>query len=412
MPEFNTIEEFGDEYNGKKILMRVDFNVPQNEDGSVRDDTRIRAAIPTIRYCRDKGAKVYLMSHLGKPKGKVVEKLSLECVVGVLSELMGELATFVRDYMENGVPDVNLAVLENTRFNPAEESKDESERKAMAEKLAGFADFYVCDAFGSAHRKHVSVYDTCLEFNGRAAAGFLMQQELERLNEIVDLSEADKPFGAILGGAKVEDKIKVIQRLYPKTEAMIIVGAMEFAFDKAQGREVGESLCLGVEVAKGLIDEGYLDRIYTPEDVVIAKKVNDRDGKIDYVDPVSTVAIADGIPAGFAGVDIGKRTIAEIKNRLAGCKTIFWNGPAGLFDYKKRPFMDGTKAIAEYLAWLGDSGVKVIVGGGDSVTAINNLGLSDKFYHVSTGGGASLEKLELPTGEYLAGEEALMKMKR
>lgn len=413
MALYHTVKDHLPLYKGKRVFVRVDFNVPQDKRSYVMTDaTRVEAAVPTLKNILEAGGKLVLASHLGKPQkelksGKTLDELkrtrSLEIVVGKLSALLGRDVIFVRDYLEQQqLPDADVVLLENTRFSSAEESKDDTVRQKMAQTLATFADYYVCDAFGTAHRKHSSVYELTLLFKGRAAAGYLMEKEIEALDRIVNLQEKDKPFGAILGGAKVEDKIKVIENLYPKVHTMAIIGAMEFAFDKAQGREIGDSLCEGVEVAKGLIGKGYTARLYTPEDVVIARKTDSGYGD------VRTVDIADGIPKGYAGLDIGEKGIEEVKRRLSGCKTIFWNGPAGLFEVK--PFDIGTRKLAEFLAGMKDKAV-VIVGGGDSVTAVNLLGLQDQFYHVSTGGGASLEMLELKPGEYLPAVDALIKAK-
>ncbi len=375
------------DYNGKKVIMRVDFNVPlDKKTREITSTARIDAAMPSIKHILDHGAeKLILMSHLGKPKkvaakgGEYISSLSLDVVAKKLGEIMQQEVAFVKDYMNSAIPDEKLILLENTRFNlEHEESKDDPSREMLAQRLASFADIFINDAFGSSHRKHASVYDIAKYIP--CGIGFLVDKEINQLSRLIVDPQA--PYVAILGGAKVEDKIKVIEALSHKVDEVIIVGAMEYAFQKAQGKNVGLSLCEGVDTAKQALAASYFDKLTLPIDTVVAKKEGD-----NYTD-IRTVPAGE-IPEGYSGLDIGEKSIALIQERCKNANTIFWNGPAGMFEVE--PFDKGTNAIAQYLATL--SSVR-IVGGGDSVTAIEKTGLQDKYTHISTGGGASLDLIQ------------------
>jgi 3-phosphoglycerate kinase len=385
--EFCKLDEL--DINGKKIFIRCDFNVPLDENGHITSDKRIVAALPTINYALENGAKqIILASHLGKPqkeikKGKSIEdvkkQLTLAPVCERLSELLNQEVAKSSDCIDIEIPQNKIVLLENLRFHKEEESKDEIEREKFAEKLAGYAELYVNDAFGTCHRKHASVYDITKYL--KSAAGLLVQKEIEIMEPVRDNPE--KPFALLLGGAKIEDKIKVIDSMYKKVDLMIIGGAMANAFFKAKGYEVGKSLCEGADIA-GEVMKKYSDKIMLPVDVVL-----DDNLAVD----------ADKIPPDKNALDIGPKTVELFKEKMKNAKTVFWNGPFGYFE--KKPFDKGTNQIARYLASVS---AKVIVGGGDTATAVEVLGLEDKFTHVSTGGGASLEFFE---GEELPAIRAL-----
>lgn len=381
---------------GKRVFVRCDLNVPL--DGSkITDDTRIRASVPTIKYLSENGAKVLLTSHLGRPKGKD-EKFTLAPVATRLSECLGSDVKFVSDCIGDTVGDAvkemsngDVALLENVRFYP-EEEKNEAE---FAKSLAANADLYVNDAFGTAHRAHGSTEGVAKHLSP-AVAGFLLQKELDYLEGTV--ANPNKPFAAIVGGSKVSTKITVIESLLEKVDKLIIGGGMVFTFLKARGLSVGSSLVEEdlLDLAKkleGIAKEKGVELIL-PTDVVVADKF--------APDANTQVVPATEIPDGWMGLDNGPDSTAMINEKLGECKTIIWNGPVGVFEMEK--FSAGTFAIAHTMADLTANGVTTIVGGGDSVAAVEKAGLADKLSHISTGGGASLELLE---GKVLPGVAAL-----
>jgi len=387
--------------SGKRVLVRVDFNVPM-EDGQITDDTRIQAALPTINYLREAGALVILCAHLGRPKGQIVPEYSLAPIAVRLAELLDGEVTFVDDCIGEQVADTveaaqpgDVILLENTRFYPGETSKDEAEMLAFAEKLAAPAQMYVNDAFGACHRKHASTYGVT-KYLSPCVAGLLVEKEVTKLQQVLDADRAG--FVAVLGGAKVSDKIGVIKQLLPRVESLLIGGAMAWAFFKARGMEVGESLCAEESVtgAQKLIDSmgSYLDRMVLPVDVHMK---NLETGETQF-------APADGIKPGWDALDIGPQTQKKYADIVRQADVVFWNGPMGYFE--EPPFDAGTLALAQA---MGECSGYNVVGGGDSVAAITQMGLAEQMDHVSTGGGASLEFIEnngiLPAVEALDDRE-------
>lgn len=381
---------------GKRVLVRVDFNVPQDEAGKITDDHRIRAALPTIQFLVEHQARVVLASHLGRPKGGPEPKFSLRPVAERLSELLGKPVPLAPDSVGDEVKalvgelgDGDVLLLENVRFYPEEEKN----APAYAEKLASLADLYVNDAFGTAHRAHASTEGVAHHLP--AHAGYLLKKELDYLGNTVE--NPQRPFVAILGGAKVKDKIPVIESLLPKVDTLIICGGMAYTFFKAKGYEIGKSLLdeNSLEFAKRVMAEAG-DKIVLPVDTVVVDG-NPFGGNPDALN-AQTVP-SDKIPADREGVDIGPISVRAFAAVIQGAKTVIWNGPAGIFEIDR--FAEGTKGIAQALA---DSQATTIVGGGDSAAAVEKLGFADRITHISTGGGASLEFLE---GKTLPGVAAL-----
>ncbi|MQL90697.1 hypothetical protein Taro_023293 [Colocasia esculenta] len=382
---------------GKRVFVRVDLNVPLDENQRITDDTRVRAAVPTIKYLIGNGAGVILCSHLGRPKG-VAPKYSLKPLVPRLSELLGVEVQMANDCIGEEVeklvaalPEGGVLLLENVRFYKEEEKNDPE----FAKKLASLADVYVNDAFGTAHRAHAST-EGVTKFLKPAVAGYLMQKELDYL--VGAVSNPKRPFAAIVGGSKVSSKIGVIESLFEKVDILLLGGGMIFTFYKAQGYSVGSSLVEEdkLELATALIEKAKAKGVslLLPTDVVVADKF--------AADAESKVVPASAIPDGWMGLDIGPDSIKTFNEVLDTTKTVIWNGPMGVFEFEK--FAAGTDAIAKKLAELTGKGVTTIIGGGDSVAAVEKAGLADKMSHISTGGGASLELLE---GKPLPGVLAL-----
>jgi phosphoglycerate kinase len=383
---------------GKRVIVRVDFNVPL-KDGKVESDKRIKESLPTINFLRNKGAKVILMSHLGRPDGKRVPDMSLRPVAEALANLLGAPVAFADDCVgpaaEKAVAALapgGVLLLENLRFHAAEEEND----PAFAKQLAALADLYVNDAFGSAHRAHAST-EGITRFVPQAASGYLMKKELDYLGEA--LGNPKRPFVAVIGGSKVSSKIEVIKSLLPRVDKLLIGGGMTYTFLKAQGLEVGKSIVENdkLDLARSLMAEAG-GKLVLGTDFVVTDKL---DFKARTVGALKTVA-KDGIPAGWEAVDAGPATVAAFTEILLGAKTIVWNGPVGVFEIDATA--KGTIAIAEALAKATAAGATTIIGGGDSASAVKKAGVASKVSHVSTGGGASLEFLE---GKVLPGVAAL-----
>ena len=383
--------------SGKRALVRVDFNVPVDDQGNITDDTRIRAALPTIQDLTQKGAKVILTSHFGRPKG-VDEKLRLTPVAKRLSELLGQEVIKTDDCIGDDVAakvaaldNGQVLLLENVRFYKEEEKND----REFAQKLAANADFYVNDAFGTAHRAHAST-EGVTKFLSPSVAGYLVEKELQYLQSAIE--EPKRPLAAIIGGSKVSSKIGVIETLLEKCDKLIIGGGMIFTFYKARGLNVGKSLVeedkleLAKELEAKAKERGVA--LLLPTDIVSADKF--------APDANATTVSIENIPADGMGLDIGPDSIKVFQAALADCQTVIWNGPMGVFEFDK--FAAGTEAIAHTLAEIGKTGATTIIGGGDSVAAVEKVGLADQMSHISTGGGASLELLE---GKVLPGIAAL-----
>jgi phosphoglycerate kinase len=388
---------------GKRVVVRCDLNVPV-KDGVITDDGRVRASLPTLNALLEQGARVVVVSHLGRPDGAPEAKYSLEPVAQRLGELLGKPVAFAHDTVGDEATDAvaaledgQIAVLENLRFNPGETSKDAGERRAFAEKLAAYGDAFVSDGFGVVHRKQASVYDLAELLP--SAAGLLIQTELEVLDRLT--ANPERPYTVVLGGSKVSDKLGVIGHLLPKVNTLLIGGGMLFTFLKAQGHAVGSSL-----LEEDQLDtvRGYLAkadelgvRIVLPTDIVVASKFGaDADTAVTSADSIEETPFG----ASGLGLDIGPDTAAAFAEIIADSKTVFWNGPMGVFELE--PFAAGTKAVAQALTEVDGLGV---VGGGDSAAAVRALGFTDdQFGHISTGGGASLEFLE---GKRLPGLEVL-----
>ncbi|WP_304523726.1 phosphoglycerate kinase [Actinocorallia sp. API 0066] len=391
-----TVEEL--DVRGKKVLVRADLNVPL-QDGRITDDGRIRASLPTIRQLVDKGARVVVVAHLGRPKGEPKPEFSLAPVAGRLAELLGQGVAFASDTVGESAKavvaalgDGEVALLENLRFNAGETAKDDAERGAFADRLAALADVYVGDGFGAVHRKHASVYDVPRRLPH--AAGGLIATEVGVLRKLTE--DVQRPYAVVLGGSKVSDKLGVIDNLLETADRILVGGGMVFTFLKAKGHEVGKSL-LEEDQIPVVLD--YLARaeakgveFVLPVDIVAATAF--------AADADHDVVAAEAIPADRLGLDIGPESGKLFAARLADAKTVFWNGPMGVFELE--PYSHGTRAVAQGLI---DSGAFTVVGGGDSAAAVRTLGFDEAaFSHISTGGGASLEYLE---GKTLPGLQAL-----
>ena len=394
-----TIDDLGD-LRGKKVLLRSDLNVPL--DGTrITDDGRIKASLPTIRRLTDAGARVIVCAHLGRPKGAPEDRYSLRPVAERLGELLGDPVAFAEDTVGDaahrvvdGLDDGQVALLENLRFNPGETAKDDAQRAEFARQLADLAEVFVSDGFGVVHRKQASVYDVAQLLPH--AAGGLVADEVEVMQR---LTQPQRPYAVVLGGAKVSDKLGVIENLLETADLLIIGGGMVFTFLEAQGHEVGKSLLESdqVETVRGYLEQAQRSgvRIVLPTDVVAATEFS--------ADAEHEVVSVDAIPADRMGLDIGPESARAFAAELADAKTVFWNGPMGAFEMA--PYAEGTKVVAQAIADATCAGAVTVIGGGDSASAVRHLGFADSdFTHISTGGGASLEYLE---GKTLPGLEVL-----
>ena len=366
---------------GKRVLLRCDLNVPLKA-GVITDDGRIKASLPTIKYLLAQGASVVITAHLGRPKGERVPELSLAPVSTRLSELLGESVNFSSEIIGAKIAPTGVTLLENIRYEAAETSKDEAERVALAKELASYADVFISDGFGAVHRKHASVFDVANLLPH--AAGYLVAAEVDVLKKLTQSPE--RPYGVALGGSKVSDKIGVISNLLDKVDTLAIGGGMLFTFLAAKGYEIGKSLVETdlIPTVTELMEraEKLGVKLLLPTDIVVAPEFN--------IDAKPSVVAADAIPADQMGLDIGPDTAVTFAKAMGECKTVFWNGPMGVFEFPN--FANGTKVLAQALAQVG--GISV-VGGGDSAAAVRKLGFADSdFGYISTGGGASLEYLE------------------
>ena len=389
--------------SGKRVFLRCDLNVPLKE-GVITDDGRIRASLPTIKALLDGGASLVIAAHLGRPKGEAKPELSLAPIAKRLGELLGKEVKFesVASVVNADVTAKakalaagDVLLLENIRYSAAETSKDEAERASFAKELPELAEVYVGDGFGAVHRKHASVFD--LPKLLPSAAGLLVAAEVEVLKKLTENPE--RPYGVVLGGAKVSDKLAVIENLLGKVNVIAIGGGMLFTFLKAQGKEIGKSLCEDemLDTVKGLLATAEKNgvKLLLPTDIVVAPEFS--------ADATPTLVSADAIPADQLGLDIGPDSAKAFAEAIAGCKTVFWNGPMGVFEFAN--FANGTKVVAESLIKVCQNGGISVVGGGDSAAAVRKLGFADdQFGYISTGGGASLEYLE---GKELPGLKAL-----
>ncbi len=366
---------------GKRVLLRCDLNVPLKA-GVITDDGRIKASLPTIKYLLAQGASVVITAHLGRPKGERAPELSLAPVSTRLSELLGEAVNFSPEIIGAKIAPTGVTLLENIRYEAAETSKDEAERVALAKELASYADVFISDGFGAVHRKHASVYDVANLLPH--AAGYLVAAEVDVLKKLTQSPE--RPYGVALGGSKVSDKIGVISNLLDKVDTLAIGGGMLFTFLAAKGYEIGKSLVETdlIPTVTELMEraEKLGVKLLLPTDIVVAPEFN--------IDAKPSVVAADAIPADQMGLDIGPDTAVTFAKAMGECKTVFWNGPMGVFEFPN--FANGTKVLAQALTQVG--GISV-VGGGDSAAAVRKLGFADSdFGYISTGGGASLEYLE------------------
>lgn len=394
-----TIRDF--DLKGKRVLIRVDFNVPLDKSLKITDDNRIQASLPTIKYALDKGAYVVLMSHLGRPEGKPVSSMSLAPASQRLSELLGKkviqcsdcVGPRVKEELKALSPEAPVAVLENLRFTPLEEKNDAE----FARQLAESGEIYINDAFGSSHRAHASI--EAITKYLPSGAGFLLEKEIQYLGDAVQ--NPKKPFVVILGGSKVSDKIMLIDNLIDKADKIIIGGAMAYTFMKVRGLEVGKSRVEKdkLDTAKAIIEKAAAKKVelHFPVDNLAVER---------FDEAAPSRHVENGIPVGWEGVDIGPKTAANFSRVLEDAKTVVWNGPMGVFEMK--PFSKGSLAIAEQLVKITAKGATTVIGGGDTAACVIGFGLADKMTHISTGGGASLEYLE---GKVLPGVAALQQGK-